>query len=69
MEIKYNIENDDYYRNTIIDTNFNFRFQKYSKYVSGILRLKNGLFKSNYEKKFIIGVLFFQYSDNKAVIN
>ena len=44
MEIKYNIENDDYYRNTIIDTNFNFRFQKYSKYVSGILRLKKNGF-------------------------
>ncbi len=44
MEIKYNKENDDYYRNTIIDTNFNFRFQKYSKYVSGILRLKKNGF-------------------------
>ena len=60
MEIKYNIENDDYYRNTIIDTNFNFRFQKYSKYVSGILRLKKMvLFKSNYEKKIYYWCPFF----------
>ncbi len=44
MEIKYNKEYDDYYRNTIIDANFNFRFQKYSKYVSGILRLKKNGF-------------------------
>ena len=60
MEIKYNIENDDYYRNTIIDTNFNFRFQKYSKYVSGILRLKkNGLLNQTIKKKNLLLVSFF----------
>lgn len=44
MEIKYEKQNDNYFRNIIIDSNFNFRFQKYSKYVSGVLKLmKNGV--------------------------
>ena len=40
MEMKYSRENDDYFRNTIIDAGFNFRFQKYSKYVFGLIALK-----------------------------
>ena len=44
MEIKYNISNDKDFRNTIVNRNFNFRFQKFSKYVTGLLDLKkNGL--------------------------
>ena len=44
MEIKYEKQNDNYFRNIIVDSNFNFRFQKYSKYVSGVLKLmKNGV--------------------------
>ena len=43
MEMKYSRENDDYFRNTIIDAGFNFRFQKYSKYVFGLIALKNCL--------------------------
>ena len=44
MEIKYNINNDKDFRNTIVNKNFNFRFQKFSKYVTGLLDLKkNGL--------------------------
>ena len=44
MEIKYNINNDEDFRNTIVNKNFNFRFQKFSKYVTGLLDLKkNGL--------------------------
>ena len=37
--------NDDKdFRNTIVNKNFNFRFQKFSKYVTGLLDLKkNGL--------------------------
>ena len=67
MEIKYNIENDDYYRNTIIDTNFNFRFQKYSKICIRHTKIeKMVLFKSNYEKKIYYWCPFFQYSDNKS---
>lgn len=44
MEIKYNINNDKDFRDTIVKKNFNFRFQKFSKYVTGLLDLKkNGL--------------------------
>lgn len=44
MEMKYNNNHDSYYRNLIIDSNFKFRFQKYSKYVTGVLKLKaNGV--------------------------
>ena len=44
MEIKYNINDDKDFRNTIVNKNFNFRFQKFSKYVTGLLDLKkNGL--------------------------
>ena len=44
LEIKYNISFDDEYRRLISGKNFKFRFQKYSKYVTGLLFLKkNGL--------------------------
>ena len=40
MEIKYNLEFDDDYRNQIINKNFKFRNQKFSKYVVSLLNLK-----------------------------
>ena len=44
MEIKYNINDDKDFRNTIVNKNFNFRFQKFSKYVTGLLDLKKNGF-------------------------
>ena len=44
MELKYDVDKDLYFRNTFINKNFNFRFQKFSKYVVGVINLKkNGL--------------------------
>lgn len=44
LEIKYNISFDNEYRKLISGSKFKFRFQKYSKYVTGLLFLKkNGL--------------------------
>ena len=44
MEIKYNTNYDKDFRNIIINNKFKFRFQKFSKYVVGLLSLKkNGL--------------------------
>ena len=40
MEFKYDYEKDETFRNFLASTNFKFRFQKFSKYVSGILFLK-----------------------------
>ena len=44
MEIKYSIKDDEDFRNTIVNKNFNFRFQKFSKYVTGLLDLKKNGF-------------------------
>jgi len=44
LELKYGIENDNDFRNNIINSNFKLRFQKFSKYSVGLLNLKkNGL--------------------------
>jgi len=44
MEIKYNTNYDNDFRNIITNNKFRFRFQKFSKYVVGLLSLKkNGL--------------------------
>ncbi len=44
LEIKYDTNHDEDFRNTITNNNFKFRFQKFSKYVVGLLNLeKNGL--------------------------
>ena len=44
MEIKYSIKDDEDFRNTIVNKNFNFRFQKFSKYVTWLLDLKKNCF-------------------------
>ena len=41
LEFKYNQDKDTLFRNFVNDVGINFRFQKYSKYVSGVLLLKN----------------------------
>jgi len=44
LEIKYDLENDNNFRNNIVNSNFKLRFQKFSKYSVGLLSLKkNGL--------------------------
>ena len=44
LEIKYETQHDHAFRNSIVKSNFNLRFQKFSKYVVGLLQLKkNGL--------------------------
>ena len=44
LELKYNLENDNDFRNSIINSNFKLRFQKFSKYSVGLINLKkNGL--------------------------
>ena len=44
MELKYDLTNDNNFRNKFISSNFKLRHQKFSKYVVGILNLKkNGL--------------------------
>lgn len=44
MELKYDLSNDNIFRNKFISSNFKLRHQKFSKYVVGILNLKkNGL--------------------------
>jgi len=44
MEIKYDTNHDEDFRNSIVNNKFRFRFQKFSKYVVGLLSLKkNGL--------------------------
>lgn len=44
LEIKYDTSYDKDFRNEIINSKFRFRFQKFSKYVVGLLNLKkNGL--------------------------
>mgnify|MGYP007063384172 FL=1 len=44
LEIKYDTKQDKDFRNVIINPKFRFRFQKFSKYVVGLLFLKrNGL--------------------------
>ena len=44
LEIKYDAIYDKDFRNTVINSSFKFRFQKFSKYVVGLLNLKkNGL--------------------------
>ena len=44
LEIKYGTQHDHAFRNSIVKSNFNLRFQKFSKYVVGLLQLKkNGL--------------------------
>ena len=43
MEFKYDSTKDESFRIFLKSTNFKFRFQKYSKYVSGILFLKKNL--------------------------
>ena len=44
LEIKYDIKQDQDFRNAIINPKIRFRFQKFSKYVVGLLYLKrNGL--------------------------
>ena len=41
LEFKYNQDRDTLFRNFVNDVGIKFRFQKYSKYVSGVLLLKN----------------------------
>lgn len=41
LELKYDTKYDEDFRNTVIDSDFKFRFQKFSKYVVGLLNLKN----------------------------
>ena len=41
LEFKYNQNKDTLFRNFVNDVGIKFRFQKYSKYVSGVLLLKN----------------------------
>ena len=41
LELKYDTKYDEEFRNRIINSNFKFRFQKFSKYVVGLLNLKN----------------------------
>ena len=44
LELKYDLENDNNFRNNIVNSNFKLRFQKFSKYSVGLLSLKkNGL--------------------------
>ena len=44
MEIKYSIKDDNDFRNIILNKNFNFRLQKFSKYVTGLINLKQNGF-------------------------
>ena len=41
MELKYDLINDNNFRNKFISSDFKLRHQKFSKYVVGILNLKN----------------------------
>ena len=44
MELKYDLSNDNIFRNKFVSSNFKLRHQKFSKYVVGVLNLKkNGL--------------------------